>query len=61
MDQASVDTAQVAVNQAQENLKQLELVAPFAGIVQDVSVQVGATVGLVRHSLIMPVAWSAIP
>jgi RND family efflux transporter MFP subunit len=44
MDQADVDAAQVAVNQAQYSLGQSKLVAPFDGVVQDVSVSVGDTV-----------------
>jgi RND family efflux transporter MFP subunit len=44
MDQADVDSAQVAVDQAEHNLDQSKLLAPFGGVVQDVSVSPGDTV-----------------
>lgn len=40
-----MDTAALAVQQAQDALAQVELVAPFDSIVQDVTAQQGATVG----------------
>ncbi len=44
MDQADVDAAQVAVNQAQDNLNRAKLVDPFDGVVQDVRAKEGDTV-----------------
>lgn len=43
IDQAEVNKAQVAVNAAQDNLDQARLVAPFAGVVQDVRAKEGDT------------------
>jgi HlyD family secretion protein len=43
MDQADVDAAQIAVNQAQDNLNRTQLLAPFDGVVQDVHAKEGDT------------------
>jgi RND family efflux transporter MFP subunit len=43
MDGADVNKAQVAVNEAQDNLNQSRLVAPFDGVVQDVRAKEGDT------------------
>lgn len=44
MDQSDVDAAQIAVNQAQDNLKRTQLLTPFDGVVQDIRQKVGDTV-----------------
>lgn len=44
IDEADVNKAQVAVNEAQDNLNQSKLVAPFDGVVQDVRAKEGDTV-----------------